>query len=198
MIWESINGDMFDFKDYYEKVALELPSGSRIAECGVADGKSAIFLAERMAELGKDFEFYFIDSMDYGGAKQITEIVKNISRSQLGNSITLLPISSLDAAATFNDNFFEFVFLDTSHQYMQTKEEIQIWWRKVKNNCILAGHDYNLYDGVKQAVNELIPRVRVMTTEIGNFDSLKIYETSKKFGIWEARKNWQVKLHIEY
>ncbi len=195
--WENINGDMFDFADYYTALAKVLPDFSRIAECGVADGKSAVFLAEKLTELGKDFEFYFIDSMDYGGGKQITEIVKNISASGLGNKITLLPISSLDAAASFNDNFFDAVFLDSSHEYKQTKAELILWWQKVKTNGYLSGHDYNLYEDVRNAVNELIPVLNVYTTEVGMYKSLEIFETEKGYGVYQIRKNWQAKLKYE-
>jgi len=194
MTWQNIQGDMFDFAAYYDKIAAELPAFSRIAEVGVANGKSAIYLAEKLVELGKDFEFYFIDSMDYGGAKQITEIVKNISESGLGKKITLLPISSLDAAASFNDNFFDFVFLDSSHEYKQTKAELILWWLKVKDNGYLSGHDYRLYTDISHAVTELVPVQIVSTTEVGEYMSLKIYETEKNYGVYEIRKNWQAAL----
>lgn len=194
MTWQNIQGDMFDFAAYYDKIAAELPAFSRIAEVGVANGKSAIYLAEKLTELGKDFEFYFIDSMDYGGTKQITEIVKNISESGLGKKITLLPISSLDAAASFNDNFFDFVFLDSSHEYKQTKAELILWWLKVKDNGYLSGHDYRLYTDISHAVTELVPVKIVSTTEVGEYMSLKIYETEKNYGVYEIRKNWQAAL----
>lgn len=192
--WENINGDMFDFSDYYSAIAEKLPAFSRIAEVGVADGKSAIFLAEKLEELGKDFEFYFIDNMDYGGGKQITEIVKNISLSGLGKRITLMPVGSLDAAASFNDNFFDFVFLDSSHEYKQTKAELIIWWQKVKDLGYLSGHDFNLYEDVRNAVNELIPNTNVFTTEVGVFKSLETFNTEKGFGVYQIRKSWQAKL----
>lgn len=196
--WQDVAGDMFDFQNYYDKVARELPDGARLAEVGVANGKSAIYLCEKLHELGKTFEFYFIDNMAYGGADQITDIVKSIVNCGLGNQITLLAMSSLDAAAKFNDNFFDFVFLDSSHQYSQTKAEVQLWWQKVKNNCCLSGHDYNLYEGVRTAVQELIPKVKVFTTEIGDYNSLEIFETEKGYGIWEIRKSWQAKLRYEF
>lgn len=197
--WQDINGDMFDFRSYYDRIAHELPDGCRVAEVGVADGKSAIYLAETLHGLGKNFEFYFIDNMDYGGPNQITEIVKNISRCGLGNGITLLPISSLDAAAKFNNNFFDFCFLDSSHETMQTKAEVMAWWHKVKHNCCLSGHDYHLYPGVKQAVNELIPKTKIYQDEIPKvYDSLEIFDTEKGYGVWQIRKSWQAKLNIEY
>lgn len=186
MTWQNIQGDMFDFAAYYDKTSAGLPAFSRIAEVGVANGKSAIYLAEKLVELGKDFEFYFIDNMDYGGAKQITEIVKNISASGLGKKITLLPVGSLDAAASFNDNFFDFVFLDSSHEYKQTKAELILWMQKVKDSCFLSGHDYYLYDEVKMAILELIPK-----------ETVKTYDTDKNYGVYELRKDWRFPLNYK-
>jgi len=194
MIWEQVQGDMFDFSSYYDAVAEKLPPVCRIAEVGVANGKSAIYLAEKLHELGKDFEFYFIDNMDYGGAKQITEVVKNISTLPFADKITLLPVSSLDAAASFNDNFFDFVFLDSSHEYKQTKAELLLWWLKIKDNGYLSGHEYHLYEDIRRAISELVPMTMVNTTEVGSFMSLKIFETEKNYGVFEIRKNWQAKL----
>lgn len=187
---------MFDFPAYYDKIANELPDGCRLAECGVANGSSAIYLAEKLHELGKSFEFYFIDNMDYGGPKQITEVVRSISNSGLGKMITLLPISSLDAAASFNDNYFDFVFLDSSHEYKQTKAEIMAWWHKVKVNCCVSGHDYHLYQDVRDAVKDLVPIVKIHTDEVGMYNSVQVYDTDKGYGIFEIRKNWQANLRF--
>ena len=53
-----------------------------------------------------------------------------------------------------------FVFIDSSHTYDDTKKEIKAWYPKVKDESILAGHDYNASD-VRKAVDEVIPKVFV-------------------------------------
>ncbi len=194
MIWEQVQGDMFDFAGYYDILVGKLPNFCRIAEVGVANGKSAIYMAEKLYELGKDFEFYFIDNLDYGGAKQATEIVKNISKTPFAEKITFLPVGSLDAAASFNDQFFDAVFLDSSHEYKQTKAELLLWWLKVKDNGYLSGHDYHLYEDIRRAIAELVPLMMVKTTEVGQYLSLEIFDTEKNYGVFQIRKNWQAKL----
>jgi len=194
MVWEQVQGDMFDFAGYYDAIAEKMPPFCRIAEVGVANGKSAIYLAEKLHELGKDFEFYFIDNLDYGGAKQATEIVKNISKLPFAEKITFLPIGSLDAAAGFNDLYFDFVFLDSSHEYKQTKAELLLWWMKVKDNGYLSGHDYMLYEDIRNAITELVPDVMAQTSEVGNYKVLQIFDTEKGYGVFQIRKNWQAKL----
>ena len=51
-----------------------------------------------------------------------------------------------------------FVFIDASHLYEQTKADIRLWYRKVKDEGILAGHDLN-QEPVGRAVREVIPYV---------------------------------------
>ena len=186
--------EMFDFKEYYDKLAERLPSPCRFAEVGIADGASAVYMAKKLSDLGKDFQMYWIENFDYGGSKQITEVVKNLVETDLGRRITLLPISSLDAAASFNDGFFDAVFLDTSHEYKQTKAEIILWNKKIKDGGILAGHDYYLYEDVKFAVVELLPQQRVYNEDKSYFESLEIFQTDKKYGVWQYTKNWQAPL----
>lgn len=189
-----IASEMFDFKEYYDMLAEKLPNPCRFAEVGIADGASAVYMAKKLSDLGKDFQMYWIENFDYGGVKQITEVVKNLVETDLGRRITLLPISSLDAAASFNDGFFDAVFLDSSHEYKQTKAEIILWNKKIKDGGILAGHDYYLYEDVKFAVVELLPQQRVYNEDKSYFESLEIFQTEKKYGVWQYTKNWQAPL----
>lgn len=174
--WKQIPGEMFDFEVFYQKVVNELPDGARICEVGVADGKSAIFLAEAMARQGKKYSLTMIDNLDYGHTGQLQEIIKNIQRSGQGENITFLPMSSLDASCKFPDEYFHFVFIDASHRYEETKADIRLWFKKMMPNCKLAGHDYNSGpEGVEvyRAVNEVIPP-----------EHLQSEETSLGYGVW--------------
>ena len=73
---------MFDFASYYDMVAERLPDNCKIAEVGIANGKSAIYLAEKILSLGKKIDrFVLIDSMQYGGNVQIQTIVNHLVKS---------------------------------------------------------------------------------------------------------------------
>lgn len=174
-----IPGDMCDFKNFYRSVAEKLPDGCRVVEVGVADGHSAIFLAETLANMGKSFHLYMIDSLSYGGSEQANTIINNIIKSGLGESITFIQASSLDASCKWPDNWAHFVFLDSSHTYEQTKAEIRQWYRKVMFGHILAGHDYNVDAGkqVYDAVNEVLYGVKFQS-----------HETDKGLGVWSIKK----------
>ena len=178
--WKDIPGEMFDFHDFYKSVAGSLPQDSRIVEVGVADGKSAIYLAEALANMNKRFHLTMIDNLDYGNVEQLTEILRNIQRSGLSEFITFLPFDSLKASCKFNDGSLNFVFLDSSHKYEETKAEIRLWYRKLLDGFLLAGHDIFSQEnpGVKMAVDEVIP-----------FQELKTFHTDKNCGVWTVEKH---------
>lgn len=175
--YKTIPGNMCDFHSYYRSIAEKLPNNCRVVEVGVADGHSAIFLAETLADLGKDFQLYMIDSLDYGRNEQANTIIKNIVNSGLANNITFLQMSSLDASCKWPDDWAHFVFLDSSHTYEQTKAESRLWFRKVMPGYTLAGHDMNEFEGheVWKAIKEAMPQASVIKTE-------------KNLGVWEIKK----------
>lgn len=70
--------------------------------------------------------------------------------------------SSQQAAESFSNNSLDFVYLDGRHSYEGVKEDISLWYPKVKSAGILSGHDYldgrigHTEFGVKSAVDEFI------------------------------------------
>jgi predicted O-methyltransferase YrrM len=68
---------------------------------------------------------------------------------------------SKNAANLFRDKSLDFVFIDASHEYEDVRDDILSWLPKVKEGGVIAGHDYYPYDynyfqGVKKAVNEIL------------------------------------------
>ena len=178
---KTIEGSMFDFELYYLNVAEWIPSPARIVEVGLGHGKSCIFLVEAILNLGKEIErFIAVDSCAYGGASQRNAIIRNLVMSGVGDQIEFLEISSLDASTKFPDGYFNYIFLDSSHEYYQTKSEIKLWYHKLLHDGLLAGHDIFSSEnpGVGQAVKELIPEHRLMTSK-----------TRDGSGIWSVVKN---------
>jgi methyltransferase family protein len=66
---------------------------------------------------------------------------------------------SLEAANSFPDGHFDFVFIDADHSYEGCRNDIAAWKRKVKPEGWLCGHDYVTKPGrnvgVIRAVDEL-------------------------------------------
>lgn len=200
--WKNIDSRMFDFAHFYDKMVAELPNDAVIVEVGVADGCSAIYLAEAMANAGKNFKLYMVDNMAYGGAEQLNTIIRNVMRSGLAESIEILPLSSIDACCKFNDNSVHLVFLDSSHTYEMTKQEARCWYKKLSHGSILAGHDYfsDENPGVKQAIDEVIPAVITRDPIVGQQtfepeNALFNEGTTKGHGVWFVRSRHYLKLN---
>lgn len=176
---------MFDFQDYYYTVASNLPNNARIVEVGVADGKSAIYLAETLINLGKNFNMLMVDNCGYGSHEQRNEIIRNIQRAGISEQTTFIEMDSLAASCKFNDHSLNFVFLDSSHKYEETKAEIRLWYRKLLDGSVLSGHDYFSEEnpGVRMAVDEVIPQEHLTTCQ-----------TDNKCGIWSVVKNPHVRI----
>lgn len=71
--------------------------------------------------------------------------------------LSILKMKSVEAASHFADSSLDFVFIDSSHEYQDTIEEILLWLPKIKSDGLLCGHDYGHphYPGLKKAVKEL-------------------------------------------
>lgn len=192
---------MFDFRSFYKFIAHQMPSGSVLAEVGIADGVSSIYLAETLInDEEENFKLYMIDSLDYGGPDQLVTVFGHIIKSKMGPHIELLTIDSLNASCRFPDNHFDFVFIDASHKYEWTKADIRCWYPKIKEGGILAGHDYLAHPEVRRAVDEVIPKdiVRAPLPNGQTFKSekvLQIEETKKGYGVWWIKKKFYVTLN---
>lgn len=171
--YEKIEGEMFDFKSYYQKIAEDLPDNCRVMEVGLASGKSCIFLAEAILNLGKKIEkFVAVDNCAYGGQDQRNEIIRNLVLSGMGEVIEFWEMGSLDASCKLPDGYLHHCFIDSSHKHQQTKAEIRLYYRKMIHGARLSGHDYYSKENpeVQQAVIDSIPvsRLETFQTELGN------------------------------
>lgn len=63
---------------------------------------------------------------------------------------------SYDIMNTFDDEYFDMVYIDGDHSYEGVKKDLAISLNKVKNGGLICGHDYisSRFEGVVRAVNE--------------------------------------------
>lgn len=77
-----------------------------------------------------------------------------------GGRSNIIRQTSADAARLFDDGSLDFVYLDAQHHYEAVRDDIAIWYPKIKSGGIIGGHDYlngiiaDSIFGVKQAVDE--------------------------------------------
>lgn len=82
----------------------------------------------------------------------------------------ILRQTSKEAVENFEDGQLDFVYLDAQHHYEAIKEDIALWYPKVRKGGLLAGHDYldghipeGIF-GVKSAVDEFVKAKRMKLT----------------------------------
>ncbi len=89
-----------------------------------------------------------------------------------GSRSRILRQTSSEAAALFEDGQLDFVYIDAQHHYDAAKDDIGMWFPKVRSGGLLCGHDYvdGLHEsghfGVKTAVDEFVSRtgLRLVTS----------------------------------
>ena len=137
------------------------------AEIGVQEGNNASTLINMI----RFEQLYLIDIWAaYKKAGRYDKGVENISFQRFypkvikrfGDrpDITIRKLSSVDASKKFPREYFHFVYIDANHTYEAVKEDIAVWFPKVKVNGVLGGHDYRrkMFPGVVRAVDEFIKK----------------------------------------
>lgn len=63
---------------------------------------------------------------------------------------------SYNIVSSFEDNYFDMIYIDGDHSYDGVKIDLQISYNKVKKGGYIFGHDYtvSMFEGVVRAVNE--------------------------------------------
>lgn len=95
-----------------------------------------------------------LDDQEYKDASNNIEyekIYRDCMENIRGNEQRCFMIRShsKNAVDLFSDESLDFVYIDANHKYDFVKEDIEIWYPKVRVGGILAGHDYldmNWYD----------------------------------------------------
>jgi hypothetical protein len=170
------------FVKYVAQLALQRRANSRIpfvkqvlpkngigAELGVMKGYfSPILLKQTNAlKLHLIDPWYFITgNWGWAGGNQSTvdALIKILKffKKELENGRILIHVDyDLQVLSTFPDQYFDWVYIDSSHAYEQTKRELQILTSKVKDSGVIAGDDWHpnqnhRHHGVYKAVNEFI------------------------------------------
>lgn len=145
------------------------------AELGSFKGKSAVYMARRIKEKGKNIKLVCIDlwpaphelertlkvgagqgaesdKINERGESLMQEFVDNINKYDVADIIMPVRTYSELAADYFPDNYFSFVYVDAGHEYDHVIRDIQAWLPKVEVGGVLGGHDYG--GEVKRAVDE--------------------------------------------
>lgn len=153
----------FSYIDMYRKIFEVTPAGGHIVEIGAFLGRSTSFLAveAQHKKMRIDVVDTWLGSQEHQNMEDIKngclfeKFLKNLE--PVINNINVIRAESLRAVRMYDDASLDAVFIDGDHSYDAVKSDITEWGKKVKSGGILAGDDYFAYQGVRQAVDELIP-----------------------------------------
>lgn len=190
----------FDFEDLYSDVVKSLPNNSHIVEVGAFLGKSVSYLAVEANNSGKNIKIDVIDIWENSFAgvdgNLYENILKNLNDSFYNSFLkNIEPIKHLinpikgnseNISKLYENNSLDFVFIDADHSYESVLNDILSWFPKVKENGILAGHDYNL-EVVKKAVLKVF----------GNENSIEFYGLNSENTSWKIIKTKKIEKQIK-
>lgn len=147
-----------------------LPKNTVCAEIGVWRGD----FSQKILDHLNPQKLYLIDpwkyepdygSSWYGEKDKNQEFMDNIysnvaERFKNDSKICIVRMSSAEAAKIFPDNYFNWIYLDANHTHLFVKQDLELFWPKIKNGGYLCGDDYSTNgwwkDGVIKAVDEFV------------------------------------------
>jgi cephalosporin hydroxylase len=180
MTWEDVPG-WFSFRDVYERIAQWAPEKGHFVELGGALGRSSIFLASRLRELGKAIRIDVVDRWwddgptagkpliapsvaQHGGFLAAFE--HNVKACSVADMITPIQGSLGDISKRYQNDSLDLVFIDADHSYEGVMAAIGAYLPKVKRSGYIGGDDYSRlgWPGVVKAVDELLPAREIIGT----------------------------------
>lgn len=138
---------------------LELfPKNAICTELGVDHGD----YSEEILRLTQPKKLHLIDK--WGDEKRYHDGLKLLVNEKFSQQIAAEQLEinlgfSVDVLETFADNYFDWAYLDTVHDYDYTKKELLVLKDKVKDDGIIAGHDFvigNWFTSYKYGVIEAV------------------------------------------
>jgi hypothetical protein len=69
-----------------------------------------------------------------------SDVINNIKEYE--DRAFMLRMSSKDAIEIFEDQSLDFIYIDANHTYESAREDIKLWYPKIKFGGMISGHDY--------------------------------------------------------
>jgi predicted O-methyltransferase YrrM len=134
-----------------------------VVEIGCWMGRSTTALSRARGTV------YAVDT--WQGAAEHVEIMKTLTPENLFKAFLLntselknvVPVRKPSVEAAKELGAVDMVFIDGAHDYDNVKADIEAWLPKVNPGGMICGHDYEYSEGVKQAVQELLPAAVIIS-----------------------------------
>jgi Methyltransferase domain len=188
--YKNIHGWVDGIDYLYKQIVDFVPSDRflHFVEIGSWKGCSSAFMAVEIANSGKNIQFDCVDT--WKGSEEHQEdpsIVNDTLYDEFINNMKPVEglyrpvrMPSLAAAACYDNESLDFVFIDAAHDYDNVRADILAWFPKVKVGGIIAGHDFS-----PTATTNVSKAVRELFTEFSN-----------PIHCWVVQKNQNTKLNL--
>lgn len=136
-----------------------LPRGGVVAELGVDQGG----FSQKILELNQPSKLHLIDLWGTGRYSQekADAVASRFADEISEGKVNIHRGYSTEMLESFEDGSLDWIYIDTSHRYETTKQELAIAARKVKAGGFMCGHDFTIGNwpdyiryGVIEAVHE--------------------------------------------
>lgn len=176
-----------NYRNYLPNFLVFLGLNNKGVEIGVDKGEfSEIILCNSNLKI-----LYSVDPWKLFSKEKYNDVI-NISQEQydahkheteqklskFGDRSKIFQMTSEEAVKLFKDESLDFVYIDANHK--DAKQDIELWYPKVRAGGILAGHDYipdGQYSegifGVKGAVDEFVKKY-----------NYKLFITNESWNSW--------------
>lgn len=160
------------YADRLSMIAALAPRDGVVTEVGVAAGDLTRFILDTI----RPKRFYALDLFDMHKNAMIwgrpsSELFDGLTQLQFferrfaaeSRIVEARVGPSADLLGEFDDETFDFIYVDAGHDYENVKKDAEVASRKIKRDGLMIFNDYTLIDvismheyGVVQAVNELV------------------------------------------
>ena len=189
--YKDITG-FLNYEPFYKEAVENGKDGDLFVEIGCFIGKSTSYLATEIANSGKKIEFHTMDLWDYemySGPEKIwydespekklyddplkcfKHNIKNVKKY-----VQYFKGDSKKLVENYADNSIDFLFIDGDHSPDGFRKDLELWYPKIKNGCVFAGHDYD-HPGIRGNVQEFFKE---------SVEDLDIYQP---WTLWKVIKN---------
>ena len=135
----------------------------------------------------------WVDSWHDGAAYQdkmnnrYQNVLKRFNREINLGKVAIHRGYSHEVCNNFEDNYFDWIYIDGNHQYEFVKKDLELYYPKIKMGGFITGDDYYgkghwWQDDVKKAVDEFIATklVKLIMIKNGQFILKKIKKESRQ------------------
>jgi hypothetical protein len=125
----------------------ELPTRSVCAEIGVDQGD----FTDAILRVAQPSQLHLVDtwgSRRYNETK-FEQVRNRFARELQSGTVVIHRKLSLEAVSDFEDACFDWIYLDTTHAYELTAQELRAYAAKIKTGGLMCGHDYSMGNWIK-------------------------------------------------